>query len=75
MQRSRKKNNPNQEKPTQKSRFHNAQAKRTIRKLDSTKWFLGFCQEKSMAILASACLDTKAGSVTWKQMNVFLVPA
>ena len=30
---------------------------------------------ESMATPASVCLDTKAGMVTWKWMNVFLIPA
>ena len=37
---------------------------------------VGLCAGmESMATPASACLDTKAGMVTWKWMNVFLIPA
>ena len=37
---------------------------------------MGLCSRmESMATPASVCLDTKASSVTWKWMNVFLTHA
>lgn len=37
---------------------------------------MGLCAKtESTATPASVCLDTKAGIVTWKWMNVFLIPA